>query len=135
MANLELKNKKFIISAAADGIGYIIALKIVENGGVVYISDIDEKKINRIKLNKKYKNKIIAEKVDCTKPEEVKKYFNSFKLIKKIDGLINNIGIAGPTKYLENISVSEWKNTIDTNINTHFYFNNMKVCFFFVFRH
>ena len=37
-----LKNKKFVISAAADGIGFAISKLIVENGGIVYLSDIDQ---------------------------------------------------------------------------------------------
>ena len=127
MANLELKNKKFIISAAADGIGYAIALKIIDHGGTVYISDVDEKKINIIKSNKKLQNKIFAKKLNCSNPDEVKKYFSSIKSITKIDGLINNIGIAGPTKYIQNITIDEWKKTIDVNINTHFYFSKYAI--------
>tara|TARA_Y100000590_G_C15490592_1_gene927587 strand:- start:59 stop:844 length:786 start_codon:yes stop_codon:yes gene_type:complete len=129
MVKKELFNKKFIISAAADGIGYAIALKIIDNGGIVYLCDINKKKINQIKSNKKYKNKIIPKCIDCTKPNEIKKYFNSLKSIKTIDGLVNNIGIAGPTNYLENISIKEWKKTIDTNINTHFYFSKYAIPF------
>jgi len=36
--------------------------------------------------------------------------------------LINNVGIAGPTGMMEDVSVDDWKNTIDTNLNSHFYF-------------
>ena len=43
-----LKNKKFIISAAGDGIGFSISKLIVENGGKVYLTDIDQQKINKI---------------------------------------------------------------------------------------
>ena len=59
--------------------------------------------------------------------EDVKKYFLSLKKLKKIDGLINNIGIEGPTKYLENISSEEWKSTIETNLNSHFYFSKFSI--------
>ena len=72
-----LKNKKYIISAAGDGIGFSISKLIIENGGKVYLSDIDQKKINRIKKNTKFKNKIFAEKVNANNYEEVKKYFSS----------------------------------------------------------
>ena len=53
-----LKNKKFIISAAGDGIGFSISKLIVENGGKVYLTDIDQKKIDKINRNNKFKNKI-----------------------------------------------------------------------------
>ena len=121
-----LKNKKFVISAAADGIGFAISKLIVENGGVVYLSDIDQKKINKIDKNKKFKNKIFATQLDSNNHKAVKDYLSKLK-IKKIDGLINNVGIAGPTKYLEKISVDEWISTIDTNLTSHFYFTKYSI--------
>ena len=51
---VNLKNKTYVISAGADGIGFAIAKKIISVGGKVYISDINKKKINEI--NKKYKS-------------------------------------------------------------------------------
>ena len=44
-----LKNKKFVISAAGDGIGFSITKFIVQNGGKVYLTDIDQQKIDKIK--------------------------------------------------------------------------------------
>ena len=127
MEKKELHNKKFIISAAASGIGYVIANEIVQNGGKVFLTDIDQRKINLIKSKKNLVNKIFPTKIDCNNPEEVKNYFNSLKSLKQIDGLINNIGIAGPTQYLNNISINDWKKTIDTNLNTHFYFTKYAI--------
>ena len=121
-----LKNKKFVISAAGDGIGFAISKLIVENGGIVYLSDIDQKKINKIDKNKKFKNKIFATQLDANNHKAVKDYLSKLK-IKKIDGLINNVGIAGPTKYLEKISVDEWISTIDTNLTSHFYFTKYSI--------
>ena len=122
-----LKNKKFIISAAGEGIGFAISKLIVQEGGKVYLTDIDLKKINKINSKKKFNNKIFATQLDANNYEDVKKYFFSLKKLNKIDGLINNIGIAGPTKYLEKISSEEWKNTLETNLNSHFYFTKFSI--------
>ena len=124
---INLKNKTYVISAAADGIGFAIAKKIISAGGKVYISDINKKKVNEI--NKKYKNKIYATTMDCTNPVEIKNYFHKLKSLKKIDGLINNIGIAGPTKSLENIKIEEWEETIKTNLHSHFYYTKYSIPF------
>ena len=121
-----LKNKKFVISAAADGIGFAISKLIVENGGIVYLSDIDQKKINKIDKIKKFKNKIFATQLDANNHQAIKDYLSKLK-IKKIDGLINNVGIAGPTKYLEKISVDECISTIDINLTSHFYFTKYSI--------
>ena len=122
-----LKNKKFIISAAGDGIGFSISKLIVENGGKVYLTDIDQKKINKISRNNKYKNKIFANQLDANNYDQVKHYFKSLSNLKKIDGLINNVGIAGPTKYIENITREDWQNTIETNLNSHFFFTKFAI--------
>ena len=124
-----LKNKKFIISAAADGIGFSITKFIVQNGGKVYLTDIDQQKIDKIKRNKKFNNKIFASQLDANNYNHVREYFLSLSHLKKIDGLINNVGIAGPTKHIEQITNEEWQNTIQTNLNSHFYFTKFTIPF------
>ena len=52
MSQLKLFNKKIIISAAADGIGWSIAQECMLNGAIVYLTDknnksLDEKYISR----------------------------------------------------------------------------------------
>ena len=126
---INLSKKNYIISAGADGLGFAIANKIVNSGGKVYVSDINKSKIDKIKLNKKYHNKIFAQHLDCTNPKDIKEYFNSLSKLKKIDGLVNNIGVAGPTKYLHNISIDEWDSTIKTNLSSHFYFSKYAIPF------
>ena len=49
------------------------------------------------------------------------------KSLKKIDGLINNIGIAGPTKNIQDIKIEEWEKTINTNLHSHFYFTKFSI--------
>ena len=126
---INLNKKKYVISAGADGLGFAIANKIISSGGKVYLSDINKSKIDKINSNKKYRNKIFAKHLDCTNPKDIKEYFNSLTNLKKIDGLINNIGIAGPTKYLQNISIDEWDQTIKTNLSSHFYFTKFAIPF------
>ena len=111
-----LKNKNFIISAAGDGIGFSISKLIVENGGKVYLTDIDQQKINKIKRNSKFKNKIFASQLDANNFDKVREYFLSLLHLKKIDGLINNVGVAGPTKYIEKITKEE-RNKKETHKN------------------
>ena len=126
---INLSKKNYIIYAGADGLGFGIANKIISSGGKVYLSDINKSKIDKINSNKKYHNKIFAKHLDCTNPKDIKEYFKSLSNLKKIDGLINNIGIAGPTKYLQNISIDEWDQTIKTNLSSHFYFTKFAIPF------
>ena len=55
MNNKKLINKNIVISAAAEGIGWAIAQKCLENGATVFISDKNEEAINKINNHKLYK--------------------------------------------------------------------------------
>ena len=124
MKKQKLFNKNIIISAAADGIGLAIAEHCMENGAKVFLSDINEDKLSMLKNHKNYNTSLFINKVNTNNPESVFKYFLELKdQISSIDGLINNVGIAGPTGKIEDLEIENWKNTIDVNINSHFYFS------------
>ena len=48
---LSLYNKKIIISAGASGIGWATAKVCLSKGAIVYLCDIDNKSLNKIKKN------------------------------------------------------------------------------------
>ena len=57
MTDKSLKNKKIIISAGASGIGLAIAKICISKGAYVYLCDINERSINRLKKHFKRNNK------------------------------------------------------------------------------
>ncbi len=118
-----MPSKNILISAAADGIGWTIAKSCLEKGYSVYLSDINQQKIDEIKDHPLINNKIFIDNVDANNPDSIEKYFDSIKeKTATIDALINNVGIAGPTGPMESLSISDWKRTLEVNINGHFYF-------------
>jgi NAD(P)-dependent dehydrogenase (short-subunit alcohol dehydrogenase family) len=124
MKQKKLANKNIIISAAADGIGWSIAENCIVNGATVFLTDINEDKLSLLRSHKSYNTNLFIKKVKANNHESVLNYFLELKdQISSIDGLINNVGIAGPTGNIENLDIEEWKNTIDVNINSHFYFS------------
>ena len=128
MFNLSLKNKKIVISAGASGIGWATTKVCISRGAQVFLCDIDEQLINKINKNNKYKNKIFAYECDASNESEVSNFFlNVLKKTKKIDALINNVGIAGPTATLEKIDSAEWEKTLQTNVVSHFYFSKQAI--------
>ena len=120
----KLLNKNIVISAAADGIGWSIAEHCMNNGAKVYLSDINKDKLSLLKNHKNYNKNLFIKRVKSNDPRSVLNYYSELKNnIFSIDGLINNVGIAGPTGKIENLKINDWKNTIDVNINSHFYFS------------
>jgi len=123
-----MPSKNIIISAAADGIGWTIAKSCLEKGYSVYLSDINQQKIDEINKHPLINKKIFIDNVDANNPDSVEKYFDGIKEKNStIDALINNVGIAGPTGPMEGLSISDWKNTIEVNINSHFYFTKYAI--------
>ena len=87
-----LQNKKVIISAGASGIGWATTKVCISRGAQVFLCDINEKLINRINKNTKYKNKIFAYECDASNESDVIDFFSKvLKKTKKIDALINGI--------------------------------------------
>ena len=116
-------SKNVVISAAADGIGWCIASTLLEKGYTVYASDITQKKIDELNKHPLINKRLFIENINASDPESVAQYFEYLSnKVSSISALINNVGLAGPTGMMEDVSVDDWKNTIDTNLNSHFYF-------------
>ena len=118
-----LKNKKIIISAGASGIGWSAAKLFLNRGAIVYICDIDKKLLNKTKRHPQNNKKLFSYECDASNENQVATFFKQvLRKTKKIDALINNIGIAGPTGSLEKLKSKDWENTLHVDVNSHFYF-------------
>jgi len=123
-----LKNKKIIISAGASGIGWAIAKVCLSKGATVFINDIDKKYLNKVKQHPLNKKKLFAYECDASNENDVKNLFKQIsKKTKKIDALINNVGIAGPTGTIEKLKSRDWEQTLKINVISHFYFTKLAI--------
>ena len=105
-----------------------MATFLIDQGHTVYLSDINQQKIDEINEHPLINKKLFIDNVDAKNPDSVEQYFSSLKeRIASIDALINNVGIAGPTGPIESLSISDWRNTIDINLNSHFYFTKYSI--------
>ena len=128
MALLNLKNKKIIISAGASGIGWATAKIFLSKGAYVYLCDIDNKNINKIKKHPLNNKRLFIYECDASDEYEVEILFDKIrKKTKKIDALINNVGVAGPTGTIEKLNSEEWEKTLKVNVITHFYFTKLAI--------
>ena len=128
MNQKKLINKKIIISAAANGIGWSIAQECMLNGAIIYITDKNKESLDKISKHKLYEKQLFLDRVNSENFQEVENYFNKIKhKVDNIDALINNVGIAGPTGKLEELNINDWKETLDININSHFYFTKFSI--------
>jgi len=117
--DINVAGKRTIITAGAAGIGRVIAETFVANGARVHVCDIDEAALNDVRDKQP---DIGATNADVSDPAQVDKLFDeALAGLGGLDILINNAGIAGPTKRFEDITPAEWNETIAVNVNGQFY--------------
>ena len=128
MTNLTLKNKKIIINAGASGIGWATAKICLSKGAYVYLCDVNEKFLKKVKKHPLNNKKLFSYICDASNEDQVSNFFRQIKKkTKKIDSLINNVGIAGPTGTIEKLSSRDWEKTLKTNVISHFYFIKLAI--------
>ena len=120
MHQFDLKNKTAVITGGAQGFGLDIAKKFLSSGAKVFIWDIDEKELSNAskKINNKNLNYNI---VDVSNFDQVQKAVSDISINNKIDILINNAGITGPTAELWNYDIKDWNSIININLHGTFY--------------
>ena len=112
--------RNILITAGASGIGEAMAEEFSANGDNVWIVDKDKSLLENCPQNWKK---------SCLDVSDEKSVLSLFKKIQndwgKIDVLCANAGIKGPTSLIEEISVEEWRNCLDVNIDGVFLFSKL----------
>tara|TARA_B100000475_G_scaffold193676_1_gene168554 strand:- start:59 stop:805 length:747 start_codon:yes stop_codon:yes gene_type:complete len=120
MNKFDLTDKTAIITGGAQGFGLDIAKKFLDYGAKVRLWDIDEKELKKVK-NKINNLNLEIDVVDVANYKVVIDTVDNISKTSKIDILINNAGITGPTAELWNYNVDDWKKIIDINLHGTFY--------------
>lgn len=111
---VSLPGLRVAISAAASGIGRTMADGFAAAGARVFICDIDEKA-----LAASGHEGIAA---DMRDPAAVAGFVEAaIDRLGGLDVLVNNAGIAGPTRRLEEISPAEWEETLAIDLDSFFH--------------
>ena len=112
--------KKALITGASRGIGEAIAKELARQGFVLTLTCLNS--LDRLKelaggLEKKYGISCHIFQGDMGDPETVDRLFDG---LNRLDVLINNAGISH-IGLLSDMSVSQWKRVMSTNLDSCFY--------------
>ncbi|MFL2520279.1 MAG: SDR family NAD(P)-dependent oxidoreductase [Alphaproteobacteria bacterium] len=119
-----MKKKVAIVTGAAQGMGYGVAINFLKKGYKVVFTDINIDKLKKNKkkifLNSKSSDFILID-LDITNFKSCKNITSKiFKKWSKIDVLVNCAGIAGGNSSVEDMNESTWKKVVDINLNGTF---------------
>jgi NAD(P)-dependent dehydrogenase (short-subunit alcohol dehydrogenase family) len=114
----ELKDKVAIITGGGHGIGREIALAYGREGMKIVIAaralEPMQKTcadLERIGARAIHLTTDVAKEADCARMAE-----ETLKAFGRIDVLVNNAGISGPTKRITELSLAEWQETLDIDL-------------------
>ena len=120
---MSVKNKVVLITGSAGGIGKCTALRFAKEGARLVICDVNpetlaetEKEICDLGAE------VLAVQYNARDLDSINNVFA--KMIERfgtIDVLVNNTGIAGPTKPIVEMSPEEWDETLEVNLRGAFY--------------
>jgi NAD(P)-dependent dehydrogenase (short-subunit alcohol dehydrogenase family) len=111
---MRLKDKVAIVTGGGKGIGKAIAIAFAQEGATVMIAgrtlSILEETCNEIKVKG---GKIAFVQADVSDEEQVRRLISeTVRQFGKIDILVNNSGVAGPTVKVVDMDLSQWNETL-----------------------
>ena len=113
-----LAGKRVAITAAASGIGYVIASMLSKAGCKVAICDISHDALQSAAVNLE---NVMTTFADVSDAAQVQHFFSNIETVfGGLDALVNNAGIAGPTALVEDVKLQEWQKCIDIGLTGHF---------------
>ena len=111
-------SQRVLITAAAAGIGRSIAEAFIQSGATVHICDIDESALQECRAAWPG---IRAAKVNLADSAALDEWLTSaLDEMGGVDVLVNNAGIKGPTAFVEDISLDEWRLCLSVGLESHY---------------
>jgi NAD(P)-dependent dehydrogenase (short-subunit alcohol dehydrogenase family) len=108
-----------LVTAGASGIGRAITERLAADGVSVHICDINQAALEECAQTLPG---ITSTCCDVADAAEVDRLFADLTAnYDRLDILVNNVGIAGPTAAVQDIDIEDWNRTIAVDLNSAFY--------------
>jgi NAD(P)-dependent dehydrogenase (short-subunit alcohol dehydrogenase family) len=111
---IDLEGTRAFITAGGAGMGRATALAMHSVGARVFTCDIEPSGLKTLP------NGIATWTCDVSKSDQLDVIFDEI-LSDGLDFMINNAGVAGPTKLVEDVTDEEWRHTMAVCIDAPFY--------------
>jgi NAD(P)-dependent dehydrogenase (short-subunit alcohol dehydrogenase family) len=117
--DLGLRDRRVLVTAGAGGIGRVIAQRFLTEGARVAVCDIDDAALGECAAQTPG---LLALRADVAVSADVGSLFARLQQsFGGLDVLVNNAGVSGPTKPVEDVTDEEWNRTLAVNVTGQFY--------------
>ena len=120
MNSYDFRNQVAVITGGAQGIGYAVAQRMIENGATVIIWDFDAKRAET-SAKKLGATAIHCDISDWDSVQAATKATES--QFDRIDIMVNSAGLAGANATVEEYPIEEWNRIMSVNLNGTFHTN------------
>ncbi len=115
---LSCDGQRVLVTAGAAGIGRVVAQRFLEAGARVHLCDVDARALDEVRAALPEAG---VTEADVADEAAVERLFEAAEAqLGGLDVLVNNAGIAGPTKAVEEIELEEWRRTLEVNLTGQF---------------
>ena len=120
MNSYDFRDQVAVITGGAQGIGYAVAQRMIENGATVLLWDFDAKRAEA-SAKKLGATAIHCDISDWDSVRAATKATES--QFDRIDVLVNSAGLAGANAMVEEYPIEEWNRIMSVNLNGTFHTN------------
>ena len=117
MNEIDLKNRASIVTGGVQGFGRAVVERFIQSGCKVVIWDKDQDLLDNLNLENTFKINVDVSNFDSV----VSGFKSTLDQVGKVDILINNAGIAGPSHKTWDYPNEDWKKVIDIDLSGIFY--------------
>jgi NAD(P)-dependent dehydrogenase (short-subunit alcohol dehydrogenase family) len=111
-----------IVTGAGTGIGKAAALALLNDGWHVALAGRREQPLKELAQESGRASQCLVLPTDVANPDAVKALFaETAKAWGRVDLLFNNAGVGAPPVPLDELTIEQWRNVVDINLNGMFY--------------
>lgn len=122
MNRIDLEGRFAVVTGAAQGIGYAVTERMLGSGAAVAMWDHDASRLAQSETALRPAGRVLPVQVDVTDAGAVEAAARrTLDAFGRIDVLVNNAGIAGPSVKSWEYPLDEWLRVVDIDLNGVFY--------------
>ncbi len=111
-----------IVTGAGSGIGRAASLALLRDGWSVVLSGRRAALLQQVADESGAGARALPVPADVSDPQSVRALFDrAVEVFGRVDLLFNNAGVGAPAVPLEDLSIEQWKQVVDVNLNGMFY--------------